>query len=151
MNVDIKKLIEYAQNAQNAMLDNASVAMTELLRKVWVIQSNKMSDIADALRELQAYRECLTMEEAKQRRWIPCDARLPMRNEDVLVADRDGDVYVLHLGGMGYFCDNNGSEGGAAGCYITHWMPLPEPPKEEIGNDARPVCVMEGGKYGKQD
>lgn len=55
--------------------------------------------------------------------WISVKDRLPEPTYCVLVVTDDGYIEVDALGNdgewMGY-------------CDITHWMPLPEPPKEEV-------------------
>ena len=59
-------------------------------------------------------------------RWIPCSERLPESFIYVLCAGRDG-IGILRYIGSKWLDDE-------AHVYttneITHWMPLPEPPKE---------------------
>lgn len=63
--------------------------------------------------------------------WIPVQARLPTPLEDVLVAEPDeesGGLVVF----MGYHTGNRGWRATAfedLPITVTHWMPLPEPPK----------------------
>ena len=62
-------------------------------------------------------------------RWIPVGERLPDNNDDVLVWRVEGYHEIgCHSSGLwwgGTFMDE--------AIYITHWMPLPEPP--EVEND----------------
>lgn len=87
----------------------------------------------------QAFREGL---EAGRPKWIPVDDRLPEYDKTVLVINDDGymhtairtersielDNWQIKFGA--YPCDNDCWDRDEQGT-ITHWMPLPEPPKEE--------------------
>lgn len=74
-----------------------------------------------------------SIEELSKPKWIPVTERLPEINTMVLVMDEahdmavgsleklwDGEVWVCP------FADVDDEQ-----CPITHWMPLPEPPKED--------------------
>ena len=56
--------------------------------------------------------------------WVPVDDRLPKPFENVIVF-RDGKISIDYNEGNGWFAyDFNGKR-------VTHWMPLPQPPKGE--------------------
>ena len=59
--------------------------------------------------------------EQEERRWIPATERLPDIGKDVLIYSKEDGVDVDYYGGdmFGYW-------------NVTHWMPLPEPPKEGV-------------------
>ena len=79
---------------------------------------------------------------AQENEWISVEERPPDPNEDCLVAAKVGDRTVVDLGERvesfnirtgEHYCEwmiaNDWDEG--EGCEITHWMPIPEPPKGE--------------------
>lgn len=68
-------------------------------------------------------------------KWIPCSARLPEKTGYYLVCDstaefdnirgrQDVSKFVIGRHGGHWY-------GAIRGEYITHWMPLPEPPEKE--------------------
>ena len=63
----------------------------------------------------------------EQPSWIPVDERLPEPDTDVLARRSIGtmDVEVYHEDEVAWTWD------GYSKGFVTHWMPLPEPPKEE--------------------
>lgn len=71
------------------------------------------------------------MEALKQTKWIPCSERPPEDGQDVLIWDNiDKTSFTGHY----VWCDGWTVDGYAVNRFhfdITHWMPLPEPPKEE--------------------
>ena len=86
--------------------------------------ANLLPNAADAIEELQA----------QIPRWISVEERLPETDDFVIVAvlDERGDTPYQYTD-FGWYLD-------AARCWIvnaeqrrdiTHWMPLPEPPKED--------------------
>ena len=74
---------------------------------------------ADAIEELSA--TISKMEKAT--RWIPVTERLPVRFKSVLTVDKYGVIAFNWISGDG--------KNWSTGYHITHWQPLPEPPKEE--------------------
>lgn len=63
---------------------------------------------------------------SRQAKWISVEERMPENDDDVLVFSSSG-IGLGYYSRCGYWVDyvNTNDE-----C-ITHWMPLPEPPKEE--------------------
>ena len=63
--------------------------------------------------------------------WIPVTERLPEGMDWVLCACKDGEVHML---AYDYIMDDWDIHGRPNSCYgkafVTHWMPMPEPPKE---------------------
>ena len=73
------------------------------------------------------------VEAAEERRWIPVEERLPEAMQKVLVATYHGGVYFSFMEPRGKFVTANNTLADSW-CWepsVTHWMPLPEPPKEE--------------------
>ena len=59
-------------------------------------------------------------------KWIPVTERLPEGLGNVLVCGERGGIYVASYGYRGWHKVNSKTHY----CNPTHWMPLPEPPKE---------------------
>lgn len=98
-----------------------------------------MVDAADAIEELSlvaesnersAARWAETAGKAVEQipRWIPVTERLPQEREWVLCQCRAKIRMVLRLQN-GYWHQDSRHEFMSG--FVTHWMPLPEPPKEE--------------------
>lgn len=91
---------------------------------------NTFSEAADAIAELMQKTQQLP-------RWIPVEERLPEHLSSVLVHSKDGGIFCWE-----YFDSSPTDE-----CWIddyfnvfpyeavTHWMPLPEPPKEVLTDE----------------
>lgn len=89
----------------------------------------------DRLHRLAAYEDTgLTPEEIQQMRWISVEERLP-EQENTQVLMTDGEChYISSRNNMVRFLDCEGifiPGKAGAGVKVTHWMPLPSPPKEE--------------------
>ena len=88
------------------------------------------SDCNPMQKDLQGYIQQL---EAQVPRWIPVEERLPEENAEVLCCCKmqKGDVYytlgVNYRNGWSFDNDPYAEHDQT----VTHWMPLPEPPKEE--------------------
>lgn len=96
---------------RQAQLDCAA-ASSAVLKK----QNEQMRDAAATVTRLAA-------EAAVERDWISVEDRLPEPGVDVLAAYRDRHI---NMGTAGDDWLEEDIEDG----YITHWMPLPEPPRE---------------------
>lgn len=57
-------------------------------------------------------------------RWIPVEERLPEKHQGVIVHCKDGYVTLMCYDGRDWSWNGKQDNSG------THWMPLPEPPKE---------------------
>ena len=85
---------------------------------------------------LERYKEALglalsALREKEERRWIPVAEGLPDQGDRVLCV-----VKSFAFPGSKYYnilrCDKYGfNENGIYTDDVTHWMPLPEPPKED--------------------
>ena len=74
------------------------------------------------------------VQEQEERRWIPVTERMPESEGTYLVYTNRGSVYASHFYEKKVFRDDyvrepQWSQRGKV--EVTHWMPLPEPPKEE--------------------
>ena len=74
---------------------------------------------------VKAWNRCL-QKAAPMAEWISVEERLPEQYGPFLIADNEGNMEVATwTKQFGWF----------SGCYrvkhVTHWMPLPEPPKED--------------------
>lgn len=106
-------------------------------REVCRIQGDKGCKdcpIAAAFDRLATYEDTgLTPEEVQQMRWIPVEERLP-EQENTQVLMTDGEChYISSRNNMVRFLDCEGifiPGKAGAGVKVTHWMPLPQPPKE---------------------
>lgn len=121
----IEKLIEKLRT-ESLYKDKATLEIMDLCM-----------DAALALEQLRDENEKL---KAQVPRWIPVEERLPEENVTVLAfnADPHAEKYVLaryrtvvYLGC--YWCQfDQEYDSWCASCWkVTHWMPLPQPPKEE--------------------
>ena len=85
-----------------------------------------LDEAATALEQLQAESDRLKAE-VQQTRWIPVEERLPEPTENpVLVHDYSGVSVAWHSKTMGWVYKT-----GLPCVDVTHWMSLPQPPKEE--------------------
>lgn len=70
--------------------------------------------------------------------WISVKERLPENANDVLAIMQDNTIFMGRFSGKSYwkfyFSDNGLQYDKARERQITHWMPLPDPPKEDESN-----------------
>ena len=89
------------------------------------------ADAIDYIQQLENHIRELTEKvaqlEAAQPRWISVDDILPDKGSEVLLCDKGGVIGVGYYTGTWYSCNTP--------YRITHWMPLPEAPKEDIKNE----------------
>ncbi|EKN1676490.1 DUF551 domain-containing protein, partial [Escherichia coli] len=61
--------------------------------------------------------------------WISCSERMPDDRQEVVVQTHSGWRYIaFYESHSGLFYDS--PEGDVEYVFVTHWMPLPEPPQE---------------------
>ena len=98
-----------------------------------------LAEAADAIEELSRENESLakSVNEANEilrRRWIPVTERLPLYGDWVLGIGPKRGYHVCEYRGITRFPYSGDSPRFSAKgrtLTVTHWMPLPEPPKEE--------------------
>ena len=94
----------------------------------WMEASDRASE---AGAQYSFYKDVLEALE-NQSKWISVEERLPVEDETVIVCADDGCVYAAQYWGHGKWrreligCIRSDTD-----VTPTHWMPLPEPPKEE--------------------
>lgn len=105
-------------------------------------EDSLLKESADAIEELQADKTALNgtvtnlLEQIKdlgEPRWIPVTERLPLYGQDVLATRVFGDgekCQEILMAHVAVWNEETGEKWWNA-TNITHWMPLPEPPKEE--------------------
>lgn len=102
--------------------------------------SDHLTQAADAIEELDTLLDgvsadndalCETIERLKTFRWIPMTERLPSENNRYLTVSIEpwfGTTVVDTMRWSGVWM----YDGRQTEAKVTHWMPLPEPPKEEM-------------------
>ena len=94
-----------------------------------------LDEAATALEQLQAESDRLK-EEVQQMRWIPVEERLPKPQENPVIAcDYTGVCLAWYSPTMGWQYRT-----GLSGVDITHWMPLPQPPRRKAMNKICSEC-----------
>lgn len=70
----------------------------------------------------------------EERRWIPVTERLPDRNGEYICRHGyNGNTDIKFTGVLEYYATDEKPhwQHDSIGLTVTHWMPLPEPPKED--------------------
>ena len=73
------------------------------------------------------------LQEQEERRWIPAEERLPEKNRKCICSYKFlANSSLMFTGILDYYATdpNPHWQHESAGVIVTHWMPLPEPPKE---------------------
>ena len=68
-------------------------------------------------------------------RWIPVSERLPETGDRYLTILNNGQIHILTWSESYSIFGHNWSDSYTAVTNVTHWMPLPEPPENENGNN----------------
>ena len=110
-------------------------------KTLWHQAADAIEELQDAIEELQTVVDGLTAQTSMvfektegrtvikfEPKWIPVTERLP---EDEVLCINDRQFYLVGL----LYCDDVGNyiceTDGEIMYDVTHWMPLPQPPKEE--------------------
>ena len=94
-------------------------------------------DAANAIDELEKFYKIMAdayEKEVTKERWIPVTERLPDMHVEVLVCTEDYGETELGFATVAVYDGSDWLECWERKTYlkaVTHWMPLPEPPKEE--------------------
>lgn len=109
----IEELQSYGEDFLTYKLDgDFANAVTEAVRLL-ISQGEQIADLQNELRD---------------ERWTPVSDRLPEKDKEVLCL-LDGEFWLA----VWDHCDDGlwtDGERWVSKCFVTHWMPLPEPPKE---------------------
>lgn len=107
--------------------DNEKQAIEEMANFLWKNTLIHTEDLCHDVAET-----CITEGYRKQSEWISVEERLPKRMEPVLVCVKG--YLKKHIMVASEMLEENGARWSAcAGFTVTHWMPLPEPPKMKGG------------------
>ena len=124
--MEIEKLIKHMRKEAHDYRSGRT------LGRAFADAEDVLDEAATALEQLQAESDRLK-EEVQQTRWIPVEERLPeQENTQVLMTDGERH-YISSRNNMVRFLDCEGifiPGKAGAGVKVTHWMPLPQPPKE---------------------
>ena len=95
--------------------------LVELLKSVLPNFRNNMAYWGE--KPIYEFADCLLANGVTVQEWISVDDRLPEQGEKAICIDADGDMMIGKYTEWGWMFP----------CYfeeLTHWMPIPEPPKE---------------------
>ena len=121
----------------SALVKNAPLTLEELRRMdgETMADREKLIELLEAIPHPQRlypdlFVDSLIAHGVTVQGWIPVTERLPGTGKIVMVYDREKGIYssqrlYTHLSGKPFAIEYSG------GWRITHWMPLPEPPKGE--------------------
>ena len=131
--MSVHRIGRYPHTLIGEALDKAIEALREMQRredlKPLIIDAKAASEINQLLDEIKHLKPtiCTVDEEIEvvDRRWIPVTEKLPEDNTAVIVATDNGIVFQCLYAYDGWDL----WEGNEVN--ITHWQPMPQPPKEE--------------------
>lgn len=108
------------------MTDEERTELVEL-RRIRKIQNETIQRLQEQIRAMQI------LEQARDNEWISVDDRLPEKEQKVFVFYKAlGEENRIHNDVMATnWRTNKGDFIPVAGYKVTHWRPLPEPPKED--------------------
>ena len=140
----LREMSEWSNIKWEDYSDDAQETMGEAADAIEELSEDRDSWKATAKVEREAYWHWFDQYQKDVPRWIPVTERLPEKYAPVLVCYRsyntgepmaDCNAYV---DGDGDWCWHDGfpASGERVCVSITHWMTLPEPPKEEGNSNA---------------
>ena len=95
--------------------------LVELLKSILPNFRNNMAYWGE--KPIYEFADCLLANGVTVQEWISVDDRLPEQGEEAICIAADGDMMIGKYTEWGWMFP----------CYfeeLTHWMPIPEPPKE---------------------
>ena len=98
--------------------------LVELLKSVLPNFRNNMAYWGE--KPIYEFADCLLANGVTVQEWISVDDRLPEEDEIVIICTDENFIYAGELIGDTWFLDNDSWTE-----TVTHWMPLPQPPKGE--------------------
>ena len=136
---DIKKALQCRSNLWYCILDDCIYYNDKTSMCSQNIARDALGYVQRLERQISELTEKVMQLEALQQKWISVEDRLP--DVEVLAANFAPKTYGYKEYIIGYV--SRGTEPGK--CYaendfeilynVTHWMPLPEPPKEDVKNE----------------
>ena len=108
---------------------NSSVGMAQCYEKQVLEAADTIESQQKRIAELEA-----ALREQEKRRWIPVAERFPDRNGEYICRHGyNGNTDIKFTGVLEYYATDEKPhwQHESIGLIVTHWMPLPEPPKED--------------------
>lgn len=134
----LREAVDAAIDALKAQDARGQTMYDDLVKRLrehngWALNET-LDEAADAIEELM--RRCEQFQYMPLPAWIPVTERLPEHeygeSTSVLTVDLFGAVRVTYFDGGNWCWPSGEALTTMRVAPITHWMPLPEPPKEEM-------------------